>query len=158
MAARDRLVWIGLSTSGSDPESDRIEAIHVQITDDGFEVIAEARLLAVGDDPAVAEQPTLALVKMHVGKGRGLLAGVRVQEVRHFLSIHMPALFDYLHYRNIDIDTVRELVRRWSPEVHAARPKAEGRSEIAHAIEELRYYRGAAFVEVPPPAPAPTTE
>jgi len=151
MAAKDRMVWIGLTTSGPDPDTDSIESIHVRITDKEMEVLAEAAPLAVGADASEAEAPTLALVRRHVGRGAGLLAGVRVQEIRLFLAAQMPALFGYLHYRNIDVGTVRELVRRWYPEAHEGRPSVDPElDEIALAMSELRYYRASVFSDDAP--------
>lgn len=154
------MVWIALRTSGPDPEADRIESILVRITDKKLVIRAEADPIEVGEDPARAEAAALELVKAHVSKEAGLLAGTRVQAIRLFLAPQMPALFDYLHYRNVDVATVRELVRRWYPEVYAARPSAVGLDALEHAIEELRYYRDNAFLAAPstpsPDAPEPS--
>ncbi|MCA9610114.1 MAG: hypothetical protein KC619_31170 [Myxococcales bacterium] len=146
MKVNDRLVWIELVTSGPDPDEDRIERIATVVTDKELAVVAELGPLAV-TETADAEAATLEVVKAHVGPGVGLIAGTRVQDVRSFLAAQMPALFDHLHYRNVDVTTVRELVRRWYPEAWASRPEGDG--SIAAAVTELRHYRATAFRPAP---------
>lgn len=140
MKVNDRMVWIELATSGPDPEAHRIEHVAAVVTDKELAVVG-ATALAV-DDATASEAALLALVKEHVAEGAGLLAGARVQEVRLFLAAHMPGLFGYLHYRNVDVTTVRELVRRWYPDAHAARPRGDG---LDAALAELRHYRDTVF-------------
>lgn len=149
MKVNDRLVWIELATSGPDPDEDRIERIATVVTDKELETLTTVGPLEV-IEPGAAETATLEVVKEHVGPGVGLLAGARVQDVRSFLAVHMPALFDYLHYRNVDVTTVRELVRRWYPEAHASRPG--GDASIESALAELRHYRATAFRPAEPTA------
>lgn len=149
MKVNDRLLWIELATSGPDPERDSIERITTVVTDKALEVVATAGPLEV-TDPAAAEAATLEVVQAHAGPGVGLLAGDRVQDVRRFLAARMPALFDYLHYRNVDVGTVRELVRRWYPDAYASRPTAGGTIEAA--VAELRHYRDHAFKPIEPSA------
>jgi len=142
MKVNDRMVWIELATSGPDPEADHITRISTVVTDKELGVLGDGSALPV-EDTAAAQAAILEVVKKHVLKGAGLLAGTRVQEVRLFLAAHLPELFEYLHYRNIDVSTLRELVRRWYPDVYADRPQGDG--TIEGAIAELRYYRGSVF-------------
>lgn len=151
MIVSDRLVWIELATSGPDPEKDRIERISAVITDKELDVVAETGAVEV-DEAQTAQATILSMVKEHVGEGVGLLGGTRVQDVRRFLAEQMPELFGHLHYRNVDLSTLRELVRRWYPDAYAARPTSDEPS-IASAIAELSYYRGAVF-RTPEPADA----
>ncbi|KAJ2162234.1 hypothetical protein GGF46_000851 [Coemansia sp. RSA 552] len=100
---------------------------------------------------AEAEASVLALVKRHCPRPRtGVLAGNSVHADRAFLSRYMPKLTAYLHYRIIDVSTVKELARRWNPRVLAAAPakKTAHRAldDIAESIEELRHYREQLFV------------
>jgi len=145
MKVSDRLVWIELATSGPDPETDRIERVSAVITDKDLAVVAETGAVEVEAGQLDAAQArVLSMVKEHVGEGVGLLGGTRVQDVRRFLAEQMPELFEHLHYRNVDLSTLRELVRRWYPDAWAARPEADAPS-IRAAIAELAYYRDAVF-------------
>ncbi len=148
MKVKDRMVWVELVTSSDDPETGAIERIHAIVTDKDLAVVAEGPPTDV-DDLAEVQRATIALISAHVGKGAGLLAGAQVRDVRRFLANQMPELSSYLHYRTIDVSTVRELVRRWYPDAHDARPTGSG---IVGAIEELRHYRATVFA--PPEAPA----
>src|SRR5204862_5319904 len=93
---------------------------------------------------------TLEFVASHVGARAAPLAGNSVHQDRLFLGRYMPKLEQYLHYRNVDVSTVKELVRRWHPKAFDGRPtkKATHRAleDIRESIEELRYYRRAVFV------------
>lgn len=99
---------------------------------------------------AAAEAQVLDFVREHVPQARSApLAGNSISADRMFLARYMPALEAHVHYRNVDVSTVKELVRRWYPEAYAARPAKEGDhralADIRESIEELRYYRRAAF-------------
>ena len=149
MKVKDGIVWVDLVTSGDDPETGTIERIHAIVTDKDLAIVAEEPPRDVGDLEE-AQGAAVALISAHVGKGKGLLAGVRVRETRRYLANQMPELSAYLHYRTIDVSTVRELVRRWHPEAYESRPRGGG---LGAAIEELRHYRATAFAEPEPPAP-----
>jgi len=152
MIVSDRLVWIELATSGPDPETDRIERVSAVITDKDLAVVAQTGAVEV-DEVGPAQARVLSMVKEQVGEGVALLGGTRVQDVRRFLAVQMPELFEYLHYRNVDLTTLRELVRRWYPAVFEARPNAGADPSIASAIRELSYYRETVF-RAPEPAEA----
>lgn len=109
-----------------------------------------ARVRESSIDEARAEAETLAFV---VGCGIAAravpLAGNTIHQDRLFLSTYMPTLEAHLHYRNVDVSTVKELVRRWMPGVYAERPKKKSThralDDIKESIEELRFYRARAF-------------
>ena len=105
---------------------------------------------------ADAEQQVLDYVKQHVPEERKApLAGSSVYVDRGFLSRYMPLLDAHLHYRLIDVSSIKELSKRWYPRVYYASPEKTGNhralSDIRESIAELRYYRAAVFVEQPGP-------
>jgi oligoribonuclease len=105
---------------------------------------------------AEAEQEVLAYVRRHVPEPRKApLAGNSIATDRGFLARDMPELDDWLHYRMIDVSSIKELARRWYPRVYFAAPAKQGGhralADIRESIQELRYYRAALFV--PPPGP-----
>jgi oligoribonuclease len=108
------------------------------------------RVRASTIDEAAAEAQTLAfLASVGVGARVAPLAGNSIHQDRLFLARYMPALEQHLHYRNVDVSTVKELVRRWMPAVYAERPTKKGThralDDIKESIEELRFYRMKAF-------------
>jgi oligoribonuclease len=175
----DRLVWIDLEMSGLDPERERILEIATLVTDGQLELVAEGPELVIHQDDALlaamdawntehhgtsgltervrastiseaeAEARTLAFIQAHVPARAAPLAGNSVHMDRLFLARYFPALEGYLHYRNVDVSTVKELVRRWHPEVFERRPDKKGAhralDDIRESIEELRFYRREAF-------------
>jgi oligoribonuclease len=105
---------------------------------------------------ADAEAQVLAYVQQHVPEARKApLAGSSVYVDRGFLAAHMPTLDNHLHYRLVDVSSVKELVRRWFPRVYFATPEKRGNhralGDIRESIAELRYYRDAIFVPHPGP-------
>ena len=181
----DLLVWMDLEMSGLDPERDRILEIAVIITDGQLEEIAEGphlivkqpesllagmdewnrrqhgksglveRVLASSVTEASAESQVLEFLQQYCGPRLVPLAGNSVHQDRRFLVRYMPRLEHYLHYRNVDVSTVKELVRRWYPDVYKKKPHKEtahrAMDDIRESIEELRYYRSHVF-QAPPAA------
>jgi len=179
MADQERLIWLDLEMTGLDPERERIIEIAGLVTDGQLNVVAEGpelvvhqpeALLAAMDDwnrehhgasgltervrasevsEAQAEARMLAFLEEHCEKGVAPLAGNSVHQDRRFLRRYMPRIDDFLHYRIVDVSTLKELVRRWYPEVDAgAPPKKESHramDDIRESLEELRYYRAKAF-------------
>lgn len=94
-----------------------------------------------------AEEKALALVRRHGQRGRLLLAGNSVGTDRSFLRKYMPRLEAFFHYRVIDVSTLKELVRRWYPELPPVRKSArhEALTDVQESIEELRFYRRTVF-------------
>ncbi|HEU0224260.1 MAG TPA: oligoribonuclease [Steroidobacteraceae bacterium] len=176
MARDDRLIWIDLEMTGLVPDSDRIIEIATVVTDADLQVVAEgpviavrqaeavlgamdewntrthgasgltARVRASGHDEASAERETLAFLAAHADAGRSPMCGNSVCQDRRFLARWMPALERWFHYRNLDVSTVKELARRWAPEVLAGVAKESRHTALAdihESIAELRHYRAA---------------
>jgi oligoribonuclease len=180
MARDQRLVWVDLEMTGLDPETCTIVEIATLITDGQLAPVADGPNLIVhqppevlaGMDPFVvglhtrsgllgkigasdislqeAEQRTLAFVKEHCDERSAPLCGNSIWKDRQFLEKYMPELSAYLHYRNVDVSSIKELCRRWYPADKVAPPaKAETHralDDIRESIEELRYYRERVFV------------
>jgi oligoribonuclease len=107
-----------------------------------------------------AGQQTLAFIQEWVPEARTVpLCGNSIGTDRRFLAAYLPAIEDYLHYRSVDVSSVKELVRRWYPEVRAERPRKAGNhralDDIRDSVAELRFYRERVFVPATA-APAPT--
>ena len=105
-----------------------------------------------------AEAQTIAFIDAHVStRDRPVLAGNSIHQDRRFIRRYMPALEKRLHYRMVDVSTIKELARRWYPQIIAKQPaKRETHralDDILESIDELRFYRNHVFVPVAPPAP-----
>jgi oligoribonuclease len=185
MEKNQHLVWIDCEMTGLDVETDSLVEIAVVITDselnlldEGIDVVikplasslekmsdfvrdmhASSGLIAELDnglDLAAAEEIVLAYVQRFVPEARTApLAGNTIGTDRMFLNRYMPKLDQHLHYRNIDVSTLKELSRRWYPRVYFQMPKKDGGhralADILESIEELRYYRGTVMVAQPGP-------
>jgi len=184
----DRIVWIDCEMTGLDVVNDALIEVAVLITDSELEVLDPGLDLVIKPpEGALAQMPDIVR-EMHTSSGlltelddgltmadaerrvleyvRGFvpearkapLAGNSVGTDRAFLARDMPALENHLHYRIIDVSSVKELARRWYPRAYfASPPKAGGHralADITESIRELRYYREAVFV----PAPGPDTD
>jgi oligoribonuclease len=181
----DRLVWIDCEMTGLDFVSDALVEIACVVTDfdlnplgEGVDLVikppAEAvaqmdpfvrtmheksgllQVLDSGITPQEAEQQVLAYVREHCADGsRPPLAGNTVATDRAFIARDMPDLDAFLHYRIVDVSSIKELSRRWYPRTYFGAPAKRGNhralADILESIEELRYYRAAIFV--PPPGP-----
>ncbi len=174
MDAQDRLIWIDLEMTGLDPDRDRILEIATLVTDVQLNELATGPVLAIHQPESVlaamdewnqthhgasgllervrkstvderqAEAETLAFLRRWVPEGASPMCGNSICQDRRFLYRHMPRLEAYFHYRNLDVSTLKELARRWAPEV-AAGVKKQGAhlalDDIRESVEELRYYR-----------------
>jgi oligoribonuclease len=181
----DRLVWIDCEMTGLDIGADALIEVAALVTDfdlnvlgPGVDVVIKPPASALeqikdvvrdmhtssglldeldaGVDLATAEQAVLDYVRSQVPEaGRAPLAGNTVGTDRMFLARDMPMLEAYLHYRIVDVSSIKELARRWYPRAYFASPAKSGNhralADIQESIEELRYYRAAVFV--PPPGP-----
>jgi len=181
----DRLVWIDCEMTGLDIQADALIEVAALVTDfelnvlgTGIDIVIKpppgaldqmadvvqamhlsSGLLAEldhGIDLATAEKAVLDYVREHVPEARKApLAGNTVGTDRLFLSRDMPMLEQHLHYRIVDVSSIKELARRWYPRAYFASPPKGGNHralvDIQESIEELRYYRAAVFV--PPPGP-----
>ncbi|MBS0431427.1 MAG: oligoribonuclease [Proteobacteria bacterium] len=172
--AEDNLIWIDLEMTGLDTESDSILEIATVVTDRELDVLAigpeyairhdEARLHAMDDwnrnqhgksglwqrvldstvDHAQAEAETLAFLAQWVPAGKSPMCGNSICQDRRFLFRQMPALERFFHYRNLDVSTLKELARRWAPELCKGFAKESAHtalSDVHDSIAELRYYR-----------------
>lgn len=122
-------------------------------TKSGLLSLIEASTISVSE----AEAATLAFVREHVPEARTVpLCGNSIGTDRRFLQDYMPALEAFFHYRNVDVSTIKELARRWHPEVLDAMPEKESAhralDDIRESIAELEYYRRALFLPTAPPA------
>jgi oligoribonuclease len=170
----NNLIWIDMEMSGLNPETDRILEVAIVITTSQLEVVAEAPVLVVHQPAAVldamddwnkgthgksgltdrvkastlsdaeVEAQMLAFVSQHVPPKLSPICGNSVHQDRRFLVRYMPRLEDYFLYRNLDVSTLKELARRWKPEVMnglTKHGKHEALADIHESIAELRYYR-----------------
>jgi oligoribonuclease len=185
----DRLVWIDCEMTGLDLAHDALVEIACIVTDadlnpldEGVDVVIKPPAEALEQMPEVvrdmhlasglldelsagvtleeAQQLVLGYVQQHVGEPRKVpLAGNSIATDRMFIARDMPELDTYLHYRMVDVSTVKELARRWYPRAYYASPEKHGGhralADIRESITELRYYREAVFV--PPPGPDTAT-
>jgi oligoribonuclease len=181
----DRLVWIDCEMTGLRLDADALIEVAALVTDfelqvlgEGIDVVvkppAEALAqmspvvtqmhtasgllaeLGSGVDLATAESMVLDYIREFVPEaGRAPLAGNTVGTDRLFLSRDMPRLESHLHYRIVDVSSIKELARRWYPRAYFASPQKLGNhralADITESIEELRYYRAAVFVPGPGP-------
>ena len=182
----DRLVWIDCEMTGLDLQIDELVEIAVVITDfdlkpldPGFQIVikpSDAALtnmnefvtnmhrssglieeIPAGVSLAEAEAQTLAYIKRFVPLERKApLAGNTIGTDRMFLAKYMPQIDQWLHYRNVDVSSIKELSRRWYPRVFFQAPAKDGGhralADILESIRELRYYREAVFVPEPGPS------
>jgi oligoribonuclease len=171
----NNLIWIDLEMTGLDPETDTIIEIATIVTDSQLRVldegpvraisVSEARLAAMdewctkthtesglvgrclksGVTLEAAEEETLSFLARFVPPGKSPMCGNSICQDRRFLARHMPKLEAFFHYRNLDVSTVKELARRWAPEIAEGFEKESvhlALEDIRDSIAELRYYRG----------------
>ncbi|WOQ70584.1 oligoribonuclease [Microbacterium limosum] len=181
----DRLVWIDCEMTGLDLGVDELVEIAVVVTDfelrildDGFDVVIkpdESALANMNDfvtdmhrssglleqiphgvNVAEAEFQALEYIQRFVPQhGKAPLAGNTISTDRMFLAKYMPRLDGYLHYRNVDVSSIKELARRWYPRAYIHAPAKQGGhralADIRESIRELAYYRQSVFVSQPGP-------
>ncbi|HEX3223396.1 MAG TPA: oligoribonuclease [Nocardioides sp.] len=185
MVVNERLIWIDCEMTGLDYVADALIEIACVVTDfdlnplgDGVDLVIKpppealeqmddfvrsmhekSGLLAELDSGitlADAEQQVLDYVRQHCAEGsRPPLAGNTVGTDRAFIARDMPDLDGFLHYRIVDVSSIKELSRRWYPRAYFSAPAKRGNhralADILESIEELRYYRAAIFVPSPGP-------
>ncbi|HEX3426814.1 MAG TPA: oligoribonuclease [Acidimicrobiales bacterium] len=103
---------------------------------------------------AQAGEATLSFLRQHIGEARSVpLCGNSIGTDRRFLAAYLPEIDEFLHYRSVDVSTVKELVRRWYPEAYAAAPRKTGGhralDDVRESVTELAYYRDAVFIKAP---------
>tara|TARA_Y100001934_G_scaffold257886_1_gene327500 strand:+ start:6297 stop:6845 length:549 start_codon:yes stop_codon:yes gene_type:complete len=174
-------VWMDLEMTGLDPDTDRIIEIATIVTDGNLNILAEGPVLAVQQSEEVlegmdewnqshhgqsgliervresdvdersAEWQTLEFLKHYTTENGSPLCGNSICQDRRFLYRYMPELERFLHYRNLDVSTLKELCRRWAPNIAdgvTKRATHRALGDIRESIEELRYYRQH-FLKVP---------
>jgi len=170
----NQLVWLDMEMTGLDPERERIIELAMIVTDNNLELIAEspvwvvhqsdAQLEAMDDwnknthgrsgliakvkasvlDEAAVEAAALEFMQAYVPKGTTPMCGNSIGQDRRFMVRYMPKLEDFFHYRNLDVSTLKELCKRWKPEVAKGFVKKADHTalvDIRESIEELKYYR-----------------
>ena len=168
------LIWVDLEMTGLDPETDRIIEVAMVVTDPDLNVLGEAPVFAIhqsdeilnGMDAwnkgthgrsglidrvrasnvteAMAEDALIEFLRQYVPKGKSPMCGNTICQDRRFMAKTMPKLEAYFHYRNLDVSTLKEIARRWKPELVDGFKKMQKHTALAdilESIEELRYYR-----------------
>lgn len=171
---QNNLVWLDMEMTGLNPDSDRIIEIAMVVTNAQLEVVAEAPVIAVHQSDEVlnamdewntrthgrsgligrvrestineeqAEAQMLAFLQQHVPQGVSPMCGNTICQDRRFMARYMPRLEAWFHYRNLDVSTLKELAKRWRPDVVKGLKKHgrhEALADIIESIEELRHYR-----------------
>jgi oligoribonuclease len=171
---QNNLVWLDMEMTGLLPDSDRIIEIAMVVTDGELNTVAEAPVLVVRQsdlvldgmdnwnksthgksglidrvkastlDEAAVEEQMLEFLKEHVPARTSPMCGNSICQDRRFMARWMPKLEDYFHYRNLDVSTLKELARRWKPEVASGikkHGKHEALADIYESIEEMKHYR-----------------
>ena len=177
-ASEHNLIWIDLEMTGLDPDNDRIIEVAVVVTDPQITVRVEGPVFAVHQseealgrmdawnrgthgksgltqrvresaiDEAAAQAQVIEFLKTYVPKGKSPMCGNSVCQDRRFMVRTMPQLEAWFHYRNLDVSTLKELARRWAPEVQSAFKKAQKHTALAdihESIDELLHYRQHLF-------------
>lgn len=170
----NHLVWLDMEMTGLNPDSDRIIELAMVVTDSALVKIAEspvwvvhqsqavldgmdawnkgahgrsgliAKVLAATTDEAQVESEALAFMREYVPERASPMCGNSICQDRRFMARHMPKLEAWFHYRNLDVSTIKELCRRWQPDIAKAfvkQQRHEALADIYESIDELVYYR-----------------
>lgn len=171
---QNHLVWVDMEMTGLDPDYNRIIEVALVVTNSNLDVVAEAPVLVVHQpqleldkmdkwnqsthgksglidkvkvstlDEAAAEAELLAFMKQYVPERTSPMCGNSIGQDRRFMARWMPKLEAWFHYRNLDVSTLKELCRRWKPEIakgFVKGQKHQALADIHESIDELRYYR-----------------
>jgi oligoribonuclease len=175
---KENLIWIDLEMTGLNPDKDRIIEIATVVTDKELTVLAEGPVCAIHQTESVlagmdewntrqhamsgltervrastttehdAEQETLTFLRKHVDQGASPICGNSICQDRRFLIRHMPELASFFHYRNLDVSTLKILVKLWLPDISGRFEKNSvhlALADIHDSIRELRFYREQLF-------------
>jgi oligoribonuclease len=170
----NHLVWLDMEMTGLDPERERIIELAMIVTDSQLNLVAEspvwvvhqseAQLAAMDEwnkathgrsgliekikastlDEAAVEALALEFMQAHVPKRESPMCGNSIGQDRRFMVRYMPKLEEWFHYRNLDVSTLKELCKRWKPEVakgFVKKSEHTALADIRESIEELKYYR-----------------
>ena len=174
----NNLIWLDLEMTGLSPIDNVIIEVAVIVTDSELNILAESPSYAVFQPEAElakmdkwnvsahtksgliervrqspyalaqVEQEILHLIKQYTYKGKSPLCGNTIHQDRKFTALYMPVFEGYLHYRNLDVSTLKELAKRWYPEIYASFPKHnkhQALADIHESINELKHYRQHMF-------------
>ncbi len=170
----NRLLWVDMEMSGLNPDADHVLELAMVVTDTELNVVAEGPVIAIHQDEAVlermdewnrttharsgltvrvresrldealAEQQMLDWAARYVPAGRSPMCGNSICQDRRFMARWMPRLEAFFHYRNLDVSTLKELARRWKPQVVRSfekKSRHEALADIYESIAELKHYR-----------------
>ena len=170
----NNLIWVDMEMNGLNPDTDRVLEVAIVVTDTHLNSVAEAPVLVVHQSDAVldamdswnksthgksgliervknssmaeadVEDRMVEFLQQHVPPGVSPMCGNSVHQDRRFMARHLPRLEAFFHYRNLDVSTLKELVKRWRPELAAGfakHGKHEALADIYESIDELKYYR-----------------
>lgn len=178
MINENNLIWIDLEMTGLEPDTDVIIEMATIVTDSDLNILAEGPVFAIHHPDSVlaamdewntnqhgksgltqrvrdskisvaqAEAETIKFLEQWVPKGKSPICGNSIGQDRRFLVRGMPTLESYFHYRNLDVSTIKELARRWRPDVLAGVKKSGAHlalDDIKDSIAELQHYRATFF-------------
>ena len=167
------LVWIDMEMTGLDPDNDRVIEIAAIVTDADLNILAEGPVFAIHQTDEVldkmdawnkgthgrsgliekvrastvteeeASMQMISFLRQYVPAGKSPMCGNSICQDRRFMARHMPQLEQFFHYRNVDVSTIKELCRRWKPELISGFKKHQmhtALADILESVEELRYY------------------
>ncbi|GAA4341798.1 oligoribonuclease [Pigmentiphaga soli] len=170
----NHLIWLDMEMTGLDPEKERIIEVAVVVTDSELNTVAEGPVLVVHQSDELleamdawnksthgrtgligkvrlstlteeqAEDQLLDFLSQYVPPGKSPLCGNTISQDRRFMVRYMPRLEAFFHYRNLDVSTLKELCRRWKPEIYRGfekKSRHEALADIYESIDELKYYR-----------------
>jgi len=170
----NRLLWVDMEMSGLSPDTDRVLELAIVVTDADLNLVAEGPVIVVYQDPSVldrmdawnqatharsglvarvresrideaaAERQMLDWVARYVPAGRSPMCGNSICQDRRFMARWMPRLEAFFHYRNLDVSTLKELARRWKPQIYRSfekKSRHEALADIYESISELKHYR-----------------
>lgn len=179
MKSDNNLIWIDLEMTGLDPKEHKIIEIATVVTDQNLNVLAEGPVIAIQTEQAEmdkmddwcvthhgnsgltkrieestvsieeAERLTIEFLSQYVPAGKSPMCGNSICQDRRFMVEGMPKLEEFFHYRNLDVSTLKELARRWAPNVYSGHKKKGAHlamDDILESIDELKYYRKELFV------------
>ena len=182
VSPNEHLIWVDMEMSGLDPEKERILEIAVIVTDAHLNPIATAPVWVVHQDDAlldamdawnkgthgrsglidkvkastlnesIVEAVCIQFLKQYIKAGIAPMCGNTIGQDRRFMAKYMPKLEAYFHYRNVDVSTLKELCKRWHPEIAKGFTKKQAHTALAdieESIEELKYYREKLFIPMP---------